>query len=130
MQVMRLEHVQLAMPAGGEQLARAFYRDALELPEIPKPPHLAKRGGCWFERDPLKIHLGVEADFRPARKAHPALLVEDLRALVEKLTALGYAVVDDEPLEGYTRVYVNDPFGNRIELMEPLAACDGTAEKR
>src|SRR5262249_48480789 len=74
MRVIRLEHVQLAMPAGGEELARAFYRDALGIPETPKPAHLAKRGGCWFERGELKIHLGVEADFRAARKAHPALL--------------------------------------------------------
>ena len=119
MQVMSLEHVQLAMPAGGEERARAFYRDALGIPETPKPPHLAKRGGCWFERGDLKIHLGVEADFRPARKAHPALLVEDLKALETKLRSLGYVLRDDEPLEGYHRIYVDDPFDNRIELMEP-----------
>jgi catechol 2,3-dioxygenase-like lactoylglutathione lyase family enzyme len=122
MQIIRLEHVQLAMPAGSENQAREFYRDALGIPETPKPPHLAKRGGCWFERGSLKIHLGVESDFRPARKAHPALLVQDLRALAEKLHSLGYALRDDEPLEGYYRVYVDDPFGNRIELMEPLPA--------
>jgi catechol 2,3-dioxygenase-like lactoylglutathione lyase family enzyme len=119
MRITRIEHVQLAMPAGGEALARAFYLDALGIPEIPKPPHLAKRGGCWFERGDLKIHLGVETEFRPARKAHPALLVEDLPALTERLRALGYILKDDEPLEGYQRIYVDDPFGNRIELMEP-----------
>ncbi|MGO9932069.1 MAG: VOC family protein [Steroidobacteraceae bacterium] len=119
MRITRIEHVQLAMPAGGEALARAFYHGALGIPEIPKPPHLAKRGGCWFERGDLKIHLGVEAAFRPARKAHPALLVADLAALKERLTTLGYALRDDEPLEGYQRIYVEDPFGNRIELMEP-----------
>ena len=97
----------------------AFYRDLLGIPEVPKPPHLAKRGGAWFERGALKIHLGVEADFRPARKAHPALLVDDLDALVARLKASGVKVIDDEPLEGYARVYVTDPFGNRIELMEP-----------
>jgi hypothetical protein len=86
---------------------------------VPKPAHLAKRGGCWFERGDLKIHLGVEAEFRAARKAHPALLVEDLRALAANLKRLGYAVRDDEPLEGYHRMYVDDPFGNRIELLEP-----------
>lgn len=117
---MRLEHVQLAMPAGGEHLARAFYRDALGIPEIPKPPHLAKRGGCWFERGDLKIHLGVEEDFRPARKAHPALLVEDLHRLAERLKSLGYVVGNDVPLEKYYRIHVDDPFGNRIELMEPV----------
>ena len=119
MQIVRLDHVQLAMPPGGEERARAFFRDALGIPEVPKPPELARRGGCWFERDALKIHLGVEADFRPARKAHPALLVEDLPQLIAKLERLGYAVKKDEPLEGYHRVYVDDPFGNRIELLEP-----------
>ncbi len=119
MRVLCLDHVQLAMPAGGEPVAREFYQGALGIPEIPKPAQLAKRGGCWFERDDLKIHLGVEAEFRPARKAHPALLVEDLRALTTGLKRLGYAVRDDEPLEGYHRIYVDDPFGNRIELLEP-----------
>lgn len=118
MRVDRLEHVQLAMPAGGETQARAFYSGVLEIPEIAKPPILAKRGGCWFERGALKIHLGVDAEFRPARKAHPALLVVDLNTLVDRLKSAGYAVRDDEPLEDYHRVYVDDPFGNRIELME------------
>jgi catechol 2,3-dioxygenase-like lactoylglutathione lyase family enzyme len=107
------------MPAGGEKLAREFYAGLLGIPERPKPAHLAKRGGCWFEREDLKIHLGVEPDFRPARKAHVALLVADLGALHETLTASGYASKQDEALEGYQRVYVDDPFGNRIELMEP-----------
>jgi catechol 2,3-dioxygenase-like lactoylglutathione lyase family enzyme len=118
--VKRLEHVQLAMPEGGEERAREFYQGALGIPEVAKPPYLARRGGCWFERDELKIHLGVEPDFRPARKAHPALLVEGLRALADELRERGYAVQDDERLEGYARIYVHDPFGNRIELMEPL----------
>jgi catechol 2,3-dioxygenase-like lactoylglutathione lyase family enzyme len=109
------------MPAGGEDRARAFYRDILGIAETPKPANLAKRGGCWFERDDLKVHLGVEADFRPARKAHVALLVSDLAALKEKLRTAGYALKEDEPLEGYHRIYVDDPFGNRIELMEALA---------
>jgi hypothetical protein len=117
--VIRIEHVQLAMPAGGEDLARNFYGYILGMSETPKPAHLAKRGGCWFEDGDLKIHLGVEADFKPARKAHVALLVTDLSMLEEKLQAWGYTVKEDEPLEGYHRVYVDDPFGNRIELMEP-----------
>ena len=121
MQITGVEHVQLAMPAGGEDLARDFYGRVLGITEIAKPAHLAKRGGCWFERGNLKIHLGVEADFRPARKAHVALLVADLPALIEELRAAGYAIKDDEPLEGYCRIYVDDPFGNRIELMEPRA---------
>jgi catechol 2,3-dioxygenase-like lactoylglutathione lyase family enzyme len=121
MQIVRLDHVQLAMPPGGEELARAFYAGALGIPEVPKPPELAKRGGCWFERGVLKVHLGVERDFRAARKAHPALEVRDLPLLIEKLQGLGFAVKEDEPLEGFQRVYVDDPFGNRIELLEPVA---------
>lgn len=120
MPVERLDHVQLAMPAGRESEARAFYRDALGIDEVIKPPHLASRGGCWFERGALKVHLGVEADFRPARKAHPAFIVTELAALVTTLKSHGCTVVEDQPLEGYDRVYVDDPFGNRIELMEPL----------
>jgi catechol 2,3-dioxygenase-like lactoylglutathione lyase family enzyme len=120
MRILALDHVQLAMPPGGEVLARTFYTNVLGIPEIAKPPHLAKRGGGWFERGRLKVHLGVEADFRPARKAHPAFLVADLSALVEALHGANHAVKDDEPLEGYTRIYVDDPFGNRLELMEPL----------
>lgn len=92
----------------------------LGIPEVGKPAYLAARGGCWFERGELKVHLGVEGDFRAARKAHPAFLVQELAELVERLLAAGVRVVDDEPLEGYHRVYADDPFGNRLELMEPL----------
>ena len=91
----------------------------LGIPEVPKPAHLATRGGCWFERGSLKVHLGVEPDFRPARKAHPAFIVSDLPHLATLLRAAGHLVRDDEPLEGYSRIYVSDPFGNRIELLEP-----------
>ena len=110
------------MPAGREADAIAFYEGLLGIPQVPKPPHLAARGGCWFERGALKVHLGVDRDFRPATKAHPALLVRDVRALAAELAAAGCRVVDDEPLEGYDRVYVDDPFGNRIELLQPLDA--------
>ncbi len=119
MPIVAIEHVQLAMPPGTEQQARDFYQGLLGIPEVAKPKRLAERGGAWFERGSLKIHLGVEADFRPARKAHPALLVTDLDAMVLRLKAAGVPVIDDDPLEGYLRVYVSDPFGNRIELMEP-----------
>jgi catechol 2,3-dioxygenase-like lactoylglutathione lyase family enzyme len=118
MPVLFLDHVQLAMPPGREAQARAFYEGVLEIPEVAKPPHLALRGGCWFEKGTLKVHLGVEADFRPARKAHPAFIVEDLPGLCAALTRAGHPVRSEEPLDGYTRVYVDDPFGNRIELME------------
>lgn len=119
MPIVRIDHVQLAMPEGEEARARHFYAELLGIPEQPKPANLAKRGGAWFEQGALKIHLGVERDFRPAKKAHPALEVSELPALVARLRAAGVRVVDDEPLEGYARVYVDDPFGNRIELLEP-----------
>jgi catechol 2,3-dioxygenase-like lactoylglutathione lyase family enzyme len=122
MPVVGIEHVQLAMPLGEEEAARAFYEGILGIPVVPKPPNLAKRGGAWFEKGALKIHLGVEQDFRPARKAHPALLVADLAALIANLQAHHISIVEDQPLEGYHRVYVADPFGNRIELMERLAS--------
>jgi len=120
MRIEALNHVQLAMPPGEEDAARRFYTGILGIPEVAKPAHLAKRGGCWFERDALKIHLGVEPDFRPARKAHPAFTVTDLPGLVLRLENAGFHVVEDEPLAGYNRRYVADPFGNRIELMEPI----------
>jgi catechol 2,3-dioxygenase-like lactoylglutathione lyase family enzyme len=118
MRVVRIEHVQLAMPAGEERAAIAFYEGLLGIPQVPKPARLASRGGCWFEDGELKVHLGVDGDFRPARKAHPALSVRDLAGLVDRLTHAGVEVVDDEPLDGRTRVYVSDPFGNRIELID------------
>jgi catechol 2,3-dioxygenase-like lactoylglutathione lyase family enzyme len=119
MPIIAVDHVQLAMPAGGEADARKFYQDVLGIPEVPKPASLAARGGCWFVRGTLKVHLGVELDFQPARKAHPAFLVENLPGLVKRINDAGFAVTADEALEGYNRVYVSDPFGNRIELIEP-----------
>jgi len=124
MPVIGVDHIQLAMPAGREAEARAFYAGLLGVPEIAKPPALAKRGGAWFEGPRVKIHLGVEADFRPARKAHPGLLVEDLPGIARALEAAGYSLKRDEPLEGYDRVFVDDPFGNRLELLEPKPTND------
>jgi len=115
-----LDHVQLAMPPGGEDIARGFYSGVLGLKETPKPANLAKRGGVWFESGELRIHLGVEQDFRPAKKAHPAFQVRDLEALARHLKNASVAVVTDEPLEGYDRIYAADPFGNRIEFLEPF----------
>ena len=117
--ILGLDHVQLAMPPGQEALAREFYSGTLGLTEVPKPPNLARRGGVWFMGGDLRLHLGVEQGFRPARKAHPALLVERLDLLVERCRQAGVDVVTDEPLEAYERVYVHDPFGNRLELIEP-----------
>ena len=116
--IVGIEHVQLAMPAGEEDAARKFYSGLLGLPERTKPPQLAARGGCWFEAPGVKVHLGVEADFRAAQKAHPALLVDDLPALVKALRASAVRVIDDDPADGRARCYVSDPFGNRIELMQ------------
>jgi catechol 2,3-dioxygenase-like lactoylglutathione lyase family enzyme len=113
-----LDHVQLAMPAGGEAAARSFYRDLLGLRELPKPPELAGRGGCWFGGDGVTIHLGVEEPFVPARKAHPGLLVADLGLAVAGLRSAGAAVVDDESGLPVRRCYTADPFGNRIELID------------
>lgn len=121
MAIEAIHHVQLAMPPGREDEARQFYGVLLDIAEVPKPPHLAVRGGCWFEHGDLRVHLGVEEDFRAAKKAHPALLVSELPALVAKLKDAGVRVVDNQPLEGFDRVYVDDPFGNRIELLKPLA---------
>lgn len=120
MSVIRIDHVQLAMPAGREAEAVAFYEGVLAIPHVLKPANLAVRGGCWFERGDLKVHLGVDRDFRAATKGHPAFVVDDVRMLAGAIAAAGFEVVDDEPLDGYDRVYVYDPFGNRIELIQPL----------
>jgi catechol 2,3-dioxygenase-like lactoylglutathione lyase family enzyme len=114
-----IDHVQLAMPPGEEAKARAFYGELLGMREDEKPPVLAARGGVWFRAGDARLHLGVEREFRPARKAHPALRVEGLAALVARLRNAGVEVVDDEALPGFARVYVSDPFGNRLELLEP-----------
>jgi catechol 2,3-dioxygenase-like lactoylglutathione lyase family enzyme len=119
MTIHSIDHVQLAMPAGEEATAREFYSGILGLTEVPKPPALARRGGLWFESGPVKLHLGVESDFRPAKKAHPALLVQGLVELVNKCRQAGHTVTPDHELEGYSRAYIEDPFGNRIEFMEP-----------
>ena len=112
-----IDHVQLAMPTGEEDRARAFYDELLGMNEIPKPAELAKRGGCWFESGAVQIHLGVEANFRPARKAHPALRCRDYNALISRLRAAGVAVTDDSSIPGVRRCHISDPFGNRIELI-------------
>lgn len=115
-----LHHVQLAMPADGEADAEQFYEEILGIPRVAKPPHLEPRGGCWFENENVKIHLGVEADFSPARKAHPALIVDDLETLHSILEHGGVEVVVDQPLSGFDRFYVSDPFGNRLEFLQPF----------
>lgn len=120
MRIVAIDHVQIAIPPGGEAEARRFYGELLGLPEKAKPANLAARGGVWFENEALKLHAGVEKGFRPARKAHPALQVEDLPALIARLRDAGVTLTPDEPLAGYERIFAADPFGNRIELLEPV----------
>jgi catechol 2,3-dioxygenase-like lactoylglutathione lyase family enzyme len=118
MAIIGVHHVQLAMPAGGEAAARGFYSGLLGIPEVPKPAKLAKAGGAWFETAAVRVHLGIEADFRPAKKAHPGLLVEELGLLIGCLKDAGCTVVSAEPMAGHEHVYVHDPFGNRLELLQ------------
>jgi catechol 2,3-dioxygenase-like lactoylglutathione lyase family enzyme len=106
------------MPVGGEDAARGFYGRLLGLPEIAKPPALAVRGGVWFRCGRLQLHLGAEADFRPAKKAHPALRVEHLEELVSSLRAAGVEVRDDASVPEVRRAFAFDPFGNRVELVD------------
>jgi catechol 2,3-dioxygenase-like lactoylglutathione lyase family enzyme len=107
------------MPAGGEPACRRFYGDVLGMTELEKPPVLAARGGCWFRAAGVELHLGVEEGFTPARKAHPGILVANLEALVARLAEAGIVATPDPDLPGYVRVYVSDPFGNRLEFLEP-----------
>jgi catechol 2,3-dioxygenase-like lactoylglutathione lyase family enzyme len=114
-----LHHVLLAIPAGSEDRCRDFYVGVLGLGELPKPPALAARGGLWVRGDGLELHLGVEADFRPARKAHPGIRVQDLDGLAAHLTRRGIEVSrDDENFPGHRRCYVDDPVGNRLEFIQ------------
>jgi catechol 2,3-dioxygenase-like lactoylglutathione lyase family enzyme len=112
-----IDHVQLAMPAGEEESARRFYVDLLGMVEIPKPPELAKRGGCWFSSGGVQLHLGVEKDFRAAKKAHPALRCHNFDGLTSRLRDAGVDTKEDETIPGVRRCHVFDPFGNRIELI-------------
>jgi catechol 2,3-dioxygenase-like lactoylglutathione lyase family enzyme len=113
-------HVQLAIPADSEDACRAFYVGVLKMTEIPKPPVLAARGGLWLRADTLEIHLGVEADFRPARKAHPGILVDDLDALADALEKHGSSVVPDGEMPGFRRLFTEDAVGNRLEFLQPV----------
>ncbi|MEV5706834.1 VOC family protein [Actinoallomurus sp. NPDC052274] len=113
-----LHHVQLAAPPGTEPRMREFYAGTLGLTEVPKPPALAARGGVWFRAPGVEVHIGAEADFRPAGKAHPGILVSDLDALVDRLRAAGHQVRPDDRLPGYRRFYVDDPVGNRLEFLQ------------
>jgi catechol 2,3-dioxygenase-like lactoylglutathione lyase family enzyme len=113
-----VDHVQIAIPAGGEDLGRGFFGDLLGLEEIEKPASLQAGGGCWFDLGEVQLHLGIQADFRPSRKAHVALRAEKLDELRERLRGAGCEIRDDEPLDGRARFFTEDPFGNRIEFLE------------
>ena len=124
---MRIHHVQVSCPAGGEDAARRFYGEGLGIPEVAKPPVLAARGGCWFRSAPVgravvEIHVGVEEPFAPARKAHPAFLVEDLDATAVHLEGLGFVVdrTEEHTFPGYRRFHTADGHGNRVELLASL----------
>ncbi len=121
MAVLALDHVQLAMPEGGGDEARAFYVGLLGFREVDKPQNLAGRGGCWFEAGYARLHLGVEKDFRPTLKAHPAILLDKLDIVCRILEGAGCRLQEDVGIAGYRRRYVFDPFGNRIELMQRLS---------
>ncbi len=114
----RLHHMQLTMPRGEEPAARSFYRDVLAMSEVDKPPALAARGGAWFRAGGVELHLGVEDDFRPARRGHPGILVDDLDDVVSRLRSAGQDATWDGDFPGYRRVYAYDPFGNRLEFLE------------
>ncbi|WP_339129831.1 VOC family protein [Streptomyces sp. f51] len=117
-----LDHVQLAAPPGSEDRLRAYYGDVLGMTETPKPPVLAGRGGCWFEAGTVRLHLGIEASFRPARKAHPGLRVTGIDTLAARIAATGAPVTWDSDLPGHRRFFSEDPVGNRLEFLEPLPA--------
>ncbi len=114
-----MHHVQLAIPPGSEAACRLFWGELLGMRELDKPAMLAARGGCWFRSGGLEVHLGVEADFRPARKAHPGILVSDLQALADRFQAAGLDITPDADFPGHDRFYAHDPFGNRLEFLQP-----------
>lgn len=117
MGVVGIDHVQLAIPPGGEAAAEAFFVGLLGMVRIPKPAPLAARGGAWFEGGSVQIHVGIEDDFRPARKAHPALVVAGLDDVVARLEAAGHEVRLGDEIDGRRQRFVDDPFGNRVELV-------------
>jgi len=120
MTISGIAHVQVAITPGGEDAARAFYGGLLGLAEVPKPPSLAGRGGCWFACGPQEIHCGVEDEVAPSKR-HPALLTDELEPLRARLEAAGVRTAVDRELPGYRRFYAYDPFGNRLELLQPVA---------
>ncbi|MFF1747022.1 VOC family protein [Streptomyces mirabilis] len=119
-----VDHVQLAAPPGSEDFLRGYYVEVLGMAEIPKPPVLAARGGCWFRAGAVQLHVGIEKDFRPAKKAHPGLRVTGIEAFAARLRAHEAEVTWDDNLPGYRRFYSEDPVGNRLEFLEPLGSVE------
>lgn len=115
-----VDHVQLAAPPGSEERLRAYYVGVLGMTEMPKPAVLAARGGCWFRAGGVQLHLGIEVDFRPSKKAHPGLRVTGIEAYAARLEAREASVVWDADLPGHKRFYSHDPVGNRLEFLEPV----------
>lgn len=116
--MIRVHHVQIAIPTGGEDDARRFYGDVLGMEEITKPTVLAARGGAWFRQGDFELHVGIDEEFEPAQKAHPGVLVEDLEAMASRFSDAGIQIRPDRALPGYRRFYVDDPFGNRLEFLQ------------
>jgi hypothetical protein len=119
-----IDHVQLAAPPGSEAEGRRFFGELLGLTELPKPAPLAARGGLWFQCGAQQVHIGIEADFRPARKAHPAFRLHDetaLDALRKRLSAAGVATREDREIEEAARFFADDPWGNRLEFVATRA---------
>ncbi|PLS07260.1 VOC family protein [Neobacillus cucumis] len=117
-EIKKLDHVQLAGPKGCEQTAREFFSGILGLIEVEKPEELAKRGGVWFEFATFQLHIGIEEPFSPAKKAHPAFVVENIEGLKHHLKEHKIAFTEDDNLPGASRIHVLDPFGNRLEFLE------------
>ena len=121
MPIVTIDHVQIAIPVASESRARAFYSGILGFTEIPKPPEMAERKSIWFVAGTVNLHLGIELDFTPAKRAHPAFLVENLDTILAACERAGIATKPDTSFNGYRRVHVFDPFGNRLELVERIA---------
>lgn len=117
-----IDHVQVAIPPGADEAARAFYSGVLGLAEIPKPAPLNASGGAWFLTGATQLHIGGQVGFVPARKAHPAFVVEDFEAYCALLRERGVAVREEVEVAGRRRAGIEDPFGNRIELIEAMRA--------
>lgn len=113
-----IDHIQIAAPAGSEEAARQFYGELLGMEEIPKPENLQARGGCWFLCGPQEVHIGIQNDFTPAKKAHPGFTVQALEQLKLRLEIANYTISNEPPIDGRARFFTHDPFGNRIEFLE------------